>query len=177
MIWSTEIGFAFCVCLTFSLNILPLLFLIHTRLTRASSISHCSVYLQKTESCSTSHSLVVWTQEANWPYRGQTHKAVLAVGWRGMHKCMCSWASVCMCVDGGGGGRHFLLFFCCWRVPMSAPARSYSVAWAGQASASLASMTPPHTLTQLISGFAVAAAVQVTEQQAGQFLLGKKKCI
>lgn len=79
-------------------------------------MSHRSVYLQMTESCSTSHSLIVWTQEAKRPYRGQTHKAVLAVGWRGMRKCMC------VCVErgeeeggggGGGGGRHFLLFFCC----------------------------------------------------------------
>lgn len=85
-----------------------------------------------TASCSTSHSLIVWTQEVNWPYRGQTHKVVLAVWCRAM----------CMCVDGGGGRRHFLLFFCCWRVPMSAPARSYSVAWAGRASASLAYRTP-----------------------------------
>lgn len=54
-----------------------------------------------TESYGTSHSLIVWTQEANWSYRGQTHKAVLAVGWRGMRKCMC----VCvqgMCVEVGG---------------------------------------------------------------------------
>lgn len=58
-----------------------------------------------------------------------------------MCKCVC----MCACGGGGGGGSHFLLFFCCWRVPMSAPARSYSVAWAGQASASLAYMTPPHT--------------------------------
>lgn len=64
-----------------------------------------------------------------------------------MRKCMCACACVCMCVEGVAGGRHFLLFFCCWRVPMSAPARSDSVAWAGRASASLAYTTPPHTLS------------------------------
>lgn len=63
-------------------------------------MSHYSVYLQKAECCSTSHSLIVWTQEANWPYRGQTHKAILAVGWRGMHKCMCACASVYVCREG-----------------------------------------------------------------------------
>lgn len=47
-----------------------------------------------TESCSTSHSLIVWTQEANRPYRGQTHKVVLVVWWRGMRKCMCVWTGV-----------------------------------------------------------------------------------
>lgn len=72
--------------------------LIHTCFTCATYISHYSVYLQMTESYSTSHSFIVWTQEANWPYRGQTHKAVLAVGWRGMRKCMCVY--VC-----GGGWR------------------------------------------------------------------------
>jgi len=51
------------------------------------------------KNCSTSHNLILWSQEANWPYRGQTHKAVLAVGWRGMHKSMC--ACVYMCVIGG----------------------------------------------------------------------------
>lgn len=55
-----------------------------------------------TESYSTSHSLIVWTQEANWPYRGQTHKAVLAVGWRGMRKCMCVEGGVAV----GGTSSH-----------------------------------------------------------------------
>lgn len=65
-----------------------ILLLIHT-----SPSLHTLVYLDMTESCSTSHSLVVWTQETNGPYRGQTHKIVLAVWWRGMRKCMC----VCVC--------------------------------------------------------------------------------
>lgn len=57
---------------------------------------HTLVYLDMTESCSTSHSLVVWTQETNWPYRGQTHKIVLDVWWRGMPKfvCVCVWMGV-----------------------------------------------------------------------------------
>ena len=61
-----------------------------------------TVYICKmTESYGTSHSLIVWTQEVNWSYRGQTHKAVLAVGWRGMRKCMCVCTGY---VCGGGGG-------------------------------------------------------------------------
>ena len=57
---------------------------------------------------------------------------------------------------------------------MSAPARSYSVARAGWASASLAYMTPtppPHALTQLIPG--ATASVQAAEQEAGRCLTGQ----
>lgn len=42
-----------------------------------------------TESYCTSRCLIVWTQEVNGPYQGQTHKAILAVGWRGVHTCVC----------------------------------------------------------------------------------------
>lgn len=39
----------------------------------------CSVYLEVAVGRRTSHGCVVWTQEANWSYRRQTRKAVLAV--------------------------------------------------------------------------------------------------
>lgn len=65
----------------------------------------CATYVCRRQNYSTSHNLRAWTQEANWPYRGQTHKAVLAVGWWGMHKCMraCVWMCAMVGIGEWGG--------------------------------------------------------------------------
>lgn len=99
---SLQCRYAYCYSIEGKNLSRAFLALIHAHLF-TSYVRSNSVYREMTENTSTSHSLIVWTQEANWPYRGQTHKVVLAVWWRGMPKCMC----VCVWTGAAVGGTSF----------------------------------------------------------------------
>lgn len=75
---SFQCKYAYCYSIEGTNLSRAFLALIHAHLPFTFYVRSNSVYFEMTENTSTSHSLIVWTQEANWPYRGQTHKVVLA---------------------------------------------------------------------------------------------------